>query len=98
VNNETIKVPLTMAEFTRDVMRPAMLRAIERGQLDDALGEMLADHASGEMMFDDETLRAILARAYIVCTSLGPWEKFFTSVGSVKIGAQLRIKVPAEEF
>ena len=86
---------ITLAEFSRDVVGPMILRGIERGDYDNVLGEMLTECAD---IFDDETLRAMLARAYIVCTSPAPFENWLTAPADskMKVGAQLRIKLPGD--
>ena len=89
---------MNMVEFSRDVIQPMVLRGIERGDFDNVIGEMLAGHARGDLKFDEKTVRAMIARAYIVVTSAPPVEKWFASNGDTKIGAQLRIKMPPDEF
>ena len=87
---------LTIAQLARDILHPMMMRGIERGDYDEVLSDMLADHASGEFKFSDEVLRAMISRAYIVCTSKPKFTVFDGDGG--KIGAQLKIKLPPNDW
>jgi hypothetical protein len=84
----------TLEDFNTRIVRPMVLAGIKRGDFDGILAQMLEEHAAGEIKFDDETLKAMLRRAFIVAT-MKPWPWWDSSVPKdAKIGTQIKIKLP----
>jgi hypothetical protein len=83
--------PITLREFSERIMRPAILSGIARGTYDNVIGEMLELHATGEMHWDDEILKAMLRRVPVILAT----PPVFEWARQGEVGAKLRVRLPS---